>query len=191
MTSRLQSLVADVAAARERFIAVLGDPTPDAAMFRTQPDSWSLTEHAEHVVLVERGVTHGLWKALDGVRRGAPVWTGTPIHPGRSIEDVVARTWRAQEAAPPIAVPSWGGPLGYWVAALRGNQVGLDALGAELEATAAAGIALETVIYVQPVSGPLDAWQRLEFVRWHLDRHTEHVRRVRGDARFPASQPLG
>lgn len=188
MPSRVRSLIEDVTAARERFIGALGHPTPDHAAFRPASDAWSITDNVEHMVLAERSGTHGIWKALDGVRRGAPVWTGEAVHRGCAIEDVIARTWREREDVPAIATPCWGGPIGYWIAALRAGQPVLDALGAELERAAAAGVELDAVIYPHPISGPLDVWQRLEFLRFHLDRHAGQVQRIRSHPDFPGER---
>lgn len=186
MPSRVQALISDVVDARERFITVVGPVSPEQATFRPAADVWSTTDNVEHLTLAERSGTSGIWKALDGVRRGAPVWSGEAVHRGRPIAEVIARTWREREEVPPIAAPSWGGPLGYWVAALRSGQPLLEALGRELEAADAVGIALDEVIYPHPISGPLDVWQRLEFLRFHLDRHAEQVRRLQGHPQFPA-----
>lgn len=186
MSSRVHSLVSDVVDARQRFIAAIGDVSPQQATFRPASDVWSLTDLVEHMTLAERSGTYGIWKALDGVRRGTPVWSGEPIHRGRTIDDVVDQTWREREEVPAIAAPGWGGPITYWLAALRAGQGVLDALAEELLAAEASGIDLETVIYPHPISGPLDAWQRLAFLRFHLDRHTEQVRGLRSHPLFPA-----
>ena len=172
----------DVAAARERYLAALGAPTIAQAGFRPAPDAWSLIELTEHMTLAEQVGLNGIWRALEGQRAGRPVWQGDPVHRGRPIEDVIAATWREREVVPAVAAPKWGGPLGYWVAALRGCQPVLEALARELGSTD-----LEQIIYPHPISGPLDARQRLEFLRFHLDRHAAQVARVRAEAAFPST----
>lgn len=176
----IESLVRDVVAARERYLKALGAPTPVQAAFRPAPESWSLVDLTEHMTLAEQVGLNGIWRALDGVRTGRPVWQGEPVHRGRPIEAVIAATWREREVVPPVAAPKWGGPLGYWVAALRGCQPVLEALARELGSAA-----LEEIVYPHPISGPLDARQRLEFLRFHLDRHAAQVARVRADPAFP------
>lgn len=187
MTPSVAALIADVVDARERFIAQLGAPTPAQAAFRAEPDDWSLTDITEHMTLAERSGLSGLWKATDGVRRGVPVWSGEPVHRGKSVEQVVDETWRAQEQVPAIAAPSWAGPIAYWIVALRSGQPVLEALGRELESLQASGVSLDSVIYPHPISGPMDAWQRLAFLRFHLDRHTEQVRRIQQHPQFPSA----
>lgn len=125
------------------------------------------------MTLAEQVGINGIWKALDGYRRGQPVWSGEPIHRGKSIEEVIAATWKEREEVPAVAAPRCGGPLGYWTAALRSCRPVLAQFQNALE-----GIDLEQIIYPHPISGPLDARQRLEFLRFHLDRHRGQVLRV-------------
>lgn len=180
--SLVDSLVRDVAAARERYLSALGTPTPTQATFKPAADSWSLVELTEHMTLAEQVGLNGIWRALEGQRAGRPVWQGDPVHRGRSIEDVVASTWREREVVPAVAAPKWGGPLPYWMAALRGCQPVLEALSRQL-----GSMDLEQIVYPHPISGPLDARQRLEFLRFHLDRHAAQVARVRGEAAFSSA----
>jgi hypothetical protein len=182
----VRALIADALSARERFIATVGTPSHAQAVFKPSPDVWSIVDNVEHMTLAERSGTNGMWKALDGVRRGAPVWEGEPRHSGRTIESVVEATWKPREIVPPIAAPSWGGPLTYWITALRAGHAVLEALGHELEIMEGQGVHLEQIIYPHPISGPLDMRQRLEFLRFHLDRHADQVRTLRAHADFPA-----
>jgi len=94
---------------------------------------------------------------------------------------VVARTWQPREIAPEPARPTWGGPLAYWAERLRACRAMVQALAPVLE-----GLDLERVIHPHPISGPLDARQRLQFLRFHMDRHRDQVARVRAAAGFPA-----
>jgi hypothetical protein len=179
--SSTRRLIDDVAAARERFLAVVGQPDAEQATFNPTAAAWSIVDVVEHITLAEQVGINGMWKALEGVRVGRPVWKGDPVHHGLPIEAVIAATWREKEDVPPIAAPRWGGPVGYWMAALRGCQPVLESLGRELES-----VDLERVIYPHPISGPLDARQRLEFLRFHLDRHAVQIQRIREARGFPA-----
>jgi hypothetical protein len=178
----VESLVQDVAVARARYLDALGTPSPAQAAFSPGADAWSLVQITEHMTLAEQVGINGIWKALEGYRVGSPVWTGDPVHRGRPIEEIIGSTWREREVVPAVAAPKWSGPLPYWVAALRGCQPVLEALGREL-----AGVDLAAVVYPHPISGPLDARQRLEFLRFHLDRHAAQVVRVREADGFPTS----
>ena len=80
---------------------------------------------------------------------------------------------------PEVAAPRLGGSLTFWIHSLRSRQYVLEALAAEL-----AGAPLQEIIYPHPISGPLDAHQRLQFLRFHLNRHREQVERVKESPSF-------
>ncbi|MBC7891452.1 MAG: DinB family protein, partial [Sphingobacteriaceae bacterium] len=103
-----------------------------------------------------------------------PVWTGEAVNAGYSIEAIVARTWREKELVPAVAAPRLGGPVAYWAAMLRNLTPTLHTLG---NALTEADLARMTPPH--PISGPLDVRQRLEFLRFHLDRHCGQVVRLR------------
>lgn len=175
-------LILAIAAARRRFLAAASAPSPGQAAFKPAPDAWCITEITEHVTRGEQGGINGVWSALEGLRSGEPAWSGELVHRGRSIEEIVAVTWREREQVPRVTTPRWGGPFGYWAAALRACQPLLDELGSALE-----GAPVEEVVFPHPISGPLDARQWLEFFRFHLDRHAAQVERVRRHPAFPGA----
>ena len=183
-------LVADVAAARRRVIGAVAGITAAQEAFRPGPESWSIPQVVEHLVLATQAGINLIWQAAEGVRRGRPVWRGDAVHRGAAIEEVIARTWELTEAgprtwktaerAPENAVPRTGGPLAYWAACLEATQPVLDRLPAVL-----AGLDLQAVVYPHVLSGPLDARQRLEFLRWHLDHHLQQIQDITAAPGFP------
>jgi hypothetical protein len=48
-----------------------------------------------------------------------------------------------------------------------------------------AGHDLEGIVYPHPISGPMDAKQRLEFLRFHLERHQAQIQAVKASAGYP------
>ncbi|MCG8458619.1 MAG: DinB family protein [Holophagales bacterium] len=166
----VEQLVEEVDRARGRYLMSVGGVSAERAAYRPEPSRWSILDVTEHLVWAEEVGVRGIWSALDGLRSGQPVWIGDPVHRGLSIEQVVERTWRTKEQVPEVAAPRWGGSLAYWAACLRSRQAVLEELAKQLE-----GFDLESVIYPHPISGPLDARQRLEFLRFHLDRHRAQV----------------
>jgi hypothetical protein len=64
--------------------------------------------------------------------------------------------------------------LPYWTAQLRSCEPLLDGLAHHLQ-----DLPLTEVIHPHFLSGPLDALQRLEFIRFHLEHHLPQVRRLR------------
>jgi hypothetical protein len=178
--SDLPALTQSVQDARERYLMSLRTLTSEQGSFKPDPGVWSAAEITEHLVHAEYGGINGIWKALDGVRRSNPPWTGDHTNKGLSIEQVIERTWKLKEDVPAGAEPRLGGPLAFWLDALESCQFLLEQIAAEL-----AREDLEGVIYPHPLSGPLDARQRFEFLRFHMDRHLDQVERLKAHPRFP------
>jgi len=178
----VQELIHEIAEARRRLIATIANLTPAQAAFKPAPEEWSVLENVEHVVLAEISGVSKIWQAADSFREGTLVFTGEHTNQGLSIDEVVARTWKPKEIAPPIATPHIGGPLQYWISCSESCQSVLDRLGTALD-----GLDLERVIFPHFLSGPLDARQRLEFLRFHLDRHRAQILRLFDHELFPGA----
>lgn len=121
-----------------------------------------------------------IWAAADGVRTGRPLWRGEPILRGRMIEELAA-TWGPNPQTVDEARPRLGGPLEFWVAALRNGAGLMAALEPVLD-----GLDLEAVI-VPHVTGPLDARQRLSLVRYHLEMHLARIEAVKAAPGYPTA----
>ena len=178
--NEVASLISEVEASRRRVLAATSALSSDQGAFKPAPDQWSVTEVLEHLVLAETGGINFIWRAAEGFKVGAPLWTGASPNDGRTIEEVVERTWKPKEVAPESATPRMGGPVQYWVAALTACQPVLARLGSEL-----AGLDLSAIVYPHVLSGPLDARQRLQFLRFHLDRHVRQIEALTHAAGFP------
>jgi len=177
---RIAELIAAATAARTRLLdRVRGLSTAQGA-FKADPAEWSIAENVEHLVLAEQGSINRVWAAAEGLRHGQHVWTGDPVHRGKSIEQVVAETWVPRQQAPDIAAPRRRGPLAYWVVAIRCNQPLLEALPPSL-----AGLDPVEVVTPHPISGPWDALQWLAFVGFHLDLHRRQIEGILRAPGFP------
>ncbi len=170
MTAEIDALIGDVAAARRRVTAAVAGIAEEQATWLPAPDEWSVAQVVEHLVLAEHAGVFSIWQALVGLQNGQPVWQGEAVHRGKTIERNIAETWREREEAPPEATPRKNGPLAYWVASLAAREPVVVALGQVL-----APFDLEAVIAPHFLSGPLDARQRLEFLRWHMDHHRQQI----------------
>jgi hypothetical protein len=187
---QVADLVAQVAQARRKVVEAVAGLGGDQEAFRPAEGEWSLPEIVEHLFLAEQVGVNRIWYAAQAARQGTPAWSGDTPHGGRGIDEVIEETWaisgrgpisvRTTETAPAAAVPQLRGPLGYWVACLAASQQVVQQLGAAL-----AGLDLATVIYPHAVSGPLDARQRLEFLRWHLDHHRQQIEDLKTAPGFP------
>ena len=114
----LRELVGSVEGARNALIDTVTNLRPDQATFKPSPDEWSIVENIEHLYLAEISGLTKIWAAARQVRAGVAWADARPNH-GKSIEDVVATTWKPKELAPGIATPHIGGPLEAWISSLR------------------------------------------------------------------------
>jgi DinB superfamily len=178
-SSVLNELVASVEHARDAVIDAVRNLRPDQATFKPSPDEWSIIENIEHLYLAEVSGLTKIWAAARQVREGVDGAGPRPNH-GKSIEEVVATTWKPKEVAPGIATPHIGGPLEVWISSLQSLRHVLADLAKELHA-----LDLEAIVFPHYLSGPLDGRQRLEFLRFHMVRHLEQIRRLRSHAAFP------
>lgn len=179
--SEVRSLISEVKNSREKILESVRSLSSEQGTFKASDDEWSIAEILEHLVLAEQGGINLIWKAADGLKRGVNFWDGESTNSGLSIDQIIENTWKTKEKAPESATPRIGGPIKYWVAALEACQPLLENLGSELESSN-----LSEIIYPHFLSGPLDARQRLEFIRFHLDRHIKQIERVMKDSNFPA-----
>jgi hypothetical protein len=175
----VDELVQAVERSRATLLAVVAGLTETQAAYRPA-GGWSVAEVLEHLYLAEISGVAKIWTALDELKSGSG-WSGGRPNRGKPIEEVVAATWKPLEVAPPIATPHIGGPLEFWLSATNSLRDILAALGAALE-----GVPLEEVVYPHFLSGPLDAGQRLAFLRFHIDRHVGQIARIRSTPGFPA-----
>jgi hypothetical protein len=158
------------------YVALLRD---DQGAFKPSANEWSIAEILEHLFHAELGGITKVWAALDELRSGKR-WSGELPNRGKRIDEIIDATWRPKEIAPQPATPHWGGPLAAWVTAERSLTHLLRELAVQLE-----GQSLEAIVFPHFLSGPMDARQRLEFLRFHIDRHFEQVKRVRSHPSFP------
>lgn len=181
--NHLESLIESVEEARSNFIRDASNLSPIQAEFKPSSLEWSVRDIVEHMVWAERAGVTRIWKALHSHRSGQASWEGTNRNQGLGIEKVINQTWKEKEQVPEIAKPSWGGPIELWLAALNACSLTLRDLG-----NALAGMDLEAIVYPHPISGPLDADQRIQFLRFHLDRHRAQIERVKLNPEFPQRQ---
>jgi hypothetical protein len=171
---KLKDLFEQVEVARANFIAACSGLTREESTFKESEDSWSITDIAEHIVRAEWGGVNGIWTAIDGYKRNRPVWSGDNLNDGLSIEEIVDKTWLLHQPAPEPARPQWGGPIEFWLQCLRNCEITLTETYRQLE-----GLDPEKIIYPHPISGPLNVYQRLEFLRYHMERHQRQIEKVK------------
>ena len=178
----LPELIESVGVARKNFIDACLNLTKSQQTFKPSDDIWSILDNVEHLVWAEWGGVSGIWKAIDGLQRKQPVWNGEPVHHGLKIEEIISKTWQAKEKVPPSAAPQWGGNISFWLSALANCQQSLYDLHRDL-----AGYDPERVIYPHPISGPLNVLQRMEFLRFHIERHHRQVEGLKSHSLYPVA----
>ncbi|MEL6251148.1 MAG: DinB family protein [Bacteroidota bacterium] len=175
-------LIKEVENARNSFIKSCKNLSPLQYQFKIALEKWSILEVAEHIVWAERAGVVGMWKVLEERKHGAAYWAGENPNEGLSIEEVVAKTWKPKEKVPDVARPRWGGALNFWLSSLDSCKFTLMKLGEALE-----GENAEKLIYPHPISGPLNITQRLQFLRFHLNRHQNQIENIKSHPHFPSS----
>ena len=177
----LKFQIAEVEIARTNFISALRGLSSNQINFKPLPGSWTIAEVAEHIVWAEKVGVNKIWKALNGVKNGDPIWEGPNENEGLTIEEIIQKTWKAKESVPEIAKPKWGGPIEFWIASLESCSSVLPKLEAELE-----GMDLGTIIFPHPISGPMNVIQRISFLRFHMNRHQKQIERIKSHPNFPS-----
>lgn len=178
--SKLIDLINTIETARTNFLVAVGHPTAQQAKFKPTPAEWSILEITEHMVWAEQIGICGMVNAIEGLKNGRPIWEDTSPNQGLSIEQIVAKTWQPKEKVPKVAEPKWGGALLFWKNSLQNCRHLLKDLEQQ-----AKDVNIELAIYPHPISGPMNVIQRLEFLRFHLERHTKQVIRVKESMDFP------
>ena len=111
-----------------------------------------------------------MWKTIHAIRAGKIERRTESVHQDMTIEQIIRLTWQPKEIAPAVAEPRMGGPLVFWHNSLNNLQGMLEDFGRDLQVDE-----LSLQAHPHPISGPLNFHQRLQFLRFHIDRHREQV----------------
>ncbi|MBN4072383.1 DinB family protein [bacterium AH-315-F03] len=176
----VDGLISEVGEARQEVLDAARRFTLEQQSFKPVPGSWSLSEILEHLVLAEHVGINFIWRAVVNYKQGGAVSPNKSPNNGLSIDEIITNTWQLKETAPESATPSLGGPTGFWIVTLESLQSVLEQLGTELKT-----VNICDVIFSHFLCGPLDAGQRLQFLRFHLDRHLKQIEALENDQDFP------
>lgn len=166
----IEKLISELATSRDNYLAGIQTLTEAQTQWKPAPDVWNVVDITEHLFWAEHGGIVGMWKTLIAIREGKIDRRTTSVHQNMPVEEIIALTWQPKEIVPPVAAPRMGGPIAFWQASLAGLQ--------ELTALFANQLKeedLRTIAHPHPISGDMDFQQRLEFLRFHIDRHIEQV----------------
>ena len=176
----LSAAIQSVEKARLSFLTAASNLSYQQTEFKPDTNSWSIKEVVEHIYWAEKVGILGMWKALTAYKNGTPLWEGENVNAGLSIEEVVANTWQVKEIVPQIAAPKWGGPVDFWLAGLKACTQELTALHKALD-----GMNPSEIIFPHPISGPLDVYQRIDFLSFHMKRHQGQIQAIKKHLDYP------
>lgn len=171
--TKTQILIKDISDSRRTYLDLLSRYSEEQAHWKPDPESWNMVEITEHLYWAEFGGIMGMWKTLDAIRSGKTERLLEFDHKGMSIEEVVEKTWQEKEKVPAVAAPRMGGTIGFWSASLQSLQEILESFGQYINDDE-----LHIKAHPHPISGSLDFHQRLEFLRFHIDRHKNQAERL-------------
>jgi len=166
----VEGLIQDVSIARRKYINQIEHFTQEQAQWKPASEEWCMVEITEHLFWAEQGGILGMWKSIDAIREGKMERKFESIHHNMPVEEVIRLTWQPKEKVPAVAAPRLGGPLSFWCNSLNNLQALLVSFGRHLK-----NDELRLQAHPHPISGPMDFQQRLEFLRFHLNRHREQV----------------
>jgi len=170
---KIAQLIHDVAVARNEFIALIENVNEQQAACKPSAEEWSIIDNTEHLFWAEQGGIYGMWKTLYAIRDGKATRTYESDHKEWSIEKIIAQTWKEKEQVPAVAAPRLGGTLVFWRLSLANLQPLLEAFGKELKEDE-----LRLQAHPHPISGAMDFQQRIEFLRFHIQRHRGQVQSI-------------
>ena len=171
--SQVKKLIAEVGYARNDYLKLLEPMTEQEAQSKSAPDIWNAVEITEHLFWAEQGGISGMWKSLHAIRDGKMERKYDSNHKGMPIEKIIELTWQAKELVPAVAAPRMGGTISFWRESLKSLQCILEAFGDDIKDDE-----LRILAHPHPISGAMDFQQRLEFLRFHINRHSEQAYRL-------------
>jgi hypothetical protein len=171
--TRVAQLIQNVAVTRNEFIRLIEPVSEEQAALKLSPEEWSIVDNTEHLFWAEQGGIYGMWKTLYAIRDGKFARTYESDHKDWTIEKIIAQTWKEKEQVPAVAAPRLGGTLIFWRFSLAGLQPLLEAFAKELREDE-----LRLQAHPHPISGAMDFQQRLEFLRFHIQRHHHQVQSI-------------
>ena len=173
--ARLIQLLQD---SRVAFLDLVSGLTDTQWTYKAAPDTWSIQEAAEHIVLAESALFSKMEEALAGPPN--PAWETATAGKTEFIEKVMPERRRKAQAPGPLH------PHGHWTLAetITRFQAGRTRT---LRFVAETGLALRnyTSEHPFPVFNALNAYQWLLYIPLHNMRHCRQIVDVKSSAGFP------
>jgi hypothetical protein len=149
----------------------------EQACFRTQPDTWSVGDLAEHVCKSEEAIVKRIDKLLTQAESdGLPAGAMSEFSLDHLREGAAGKKFTAPETVRPTA----NGLLADVLAQMRRNRATLTAMRPRLEA-----VDVSDLTFNHPAFGPLNPYQWIVFTSMHERRHLEQMEAVISSPSFP------
>ncbi len=170
--SKVKSLFNSVENSRKSYIKTIGQLSKEITNHKPNESSWNIVEITEHLYWAEFLGIAVMAKVLNEILEGIRELKYESKNKGLTIEKVVELTWNPKEQVPDIAAPRVGGSISFWINSL----VSLNSILNEFTNNLTDDM-LRVIAHAHPISGELDFQQRLEFLRFHIDRHHLQAKR--------------
>ena len=170
--SKVKSLVNSVENSRKSYIQTIGQLSKEVTNHKPNESSWNIVEITEHLYWAEFLGIAVMAKVLNEILEGKRELKYESKNKGLTIEKVVALTWNEKEKVPDIAAPRIKGSITFWM----NSFISLKGILSEFTTNLKDNM-LRVIAHSHPISGELDFQQRLEFLRFHIDRHHLQVKR--------------
>ena len=175
--SKVKSLVNSVENSRKSYIRTIGQLSKEVTNHKPNESSWNIVEITEHLYWAEFLGIAVMAKVLNEILEGNREIKYESKNKGLKIEKVVELTWNRKEQVPDIAAPRVGGSISFWINSFSSLKDVLKEFTHNLTDDM-----LRVIAHAHPISGELDFQQRLEFLRFHIDRH--HLQAKRNTKNF-------
>ena len=170
--SKVKSLVNSVEISRKSYIQTIGQLSKEITNHKPDESSWNIVEITEHLYWAEFLGIAVMAKVLNEILEGKREIKYESKNKGLKIEKVVELTWNQKEQVPDIAAPRVGGCISFWI----NSFISLKGILNEFTNNLTDDM-LRVIAHAHPISGELDFQQRLEFLRFHIDRHHLQAKR--------------
>jgi DinB superfamily len=171
--TKIEKLIADINVARDRYLQQLEHIDEATAARKPDATKWSIVEITEHLYWAEHGGIAGMWKILHAIRENKIEKKQATVHQNMPVEQIIQLTWKDKEQVPAVATPRMGGSISFWCAAFKSLQTIVEEFAKDIEEKE-----LRILAHPHPISGEMDFQQRLEFIRFHIERHHEQVKNL-------------
>ena len=170
--SKVENLVNSVEISRVGYIQTIGELSKEIANHKPNETSWNIVEITEHLYWAEFLGVAFMAKVLNEILEGKRELKYESKNKGLTIEKVVELTWNEKEIVPDIAAPRVSGSITFWI----NSFISLNGILSEFASNLTDDM-LRVIAHAHPISGELDFQQRLEFLRFHIDRHHLQAKR--------------